>query len=81
MDHRRDTSPPLSTTTVHIVKTQPPHPRCRPVGLCGHTTQQGDKCGMMRHNLNKVAAQPVLGQQLQHAIRVGDVRMGCCAHL
>ena len=60
--HHLRCQPPLST-----FKTQPPHPRCRPVGLCGHTTWQGDQRGMMRHNLNKVVAQPVSGQQLQHA--------------
>ena len=33
-----------------LVRVQPPHPLCRPVGLCGHTTRQGDNRDMMQHN-------------------------------
>ncbi len=41
-------TPQLSTWTTTFC--QPPHPRCRPVGLCGHTTRQDDNCDMTRHN-------------------------------
>jgi hypothetical protein len=78
MDHRRDTPPPLTTVRVNHY-CQPPHPHCRPVGLCGHTTRQGDNRDMMRHNLKLGRHNPRRQDNncIMGNLKGTDVRMSC----